>query len=309
MTIELEDPTKLLDHVEGCFRDGEAGTGIRDLFQGLQRVREKIPGPRWHEFVQEDVIEHPLISTIHLDPMCRHSFEKPRGYPGDAELLDYIYRLREVSADSPVGQAVHEYAVNRPAACAVRHRKDWIAYTMDRTVEQHGRGARVLSIACGHLREAKLSAAVQQGWLDELVALDADERSLEVAVQNSPETIRPVHRSIGRLLGRPEKLGKFSFVYSAGLYDYLEPRVARRLSNCMFEMLEPGGRMLFSNFLPQVQDAGFMETYMGWQLIYRDRGALADTIAELPDELVAERRIYEDPYGAIGYVEVTRERD
>ena len=282
---------------------------MRDLFHGLQHVRERVPGRRWHEFIKEEIVDHPLIGTIHSDPMCRHSFEKPRGYPGDAELLDYIYRLREVETSSPHGQAVYEYAVNRPAACAVRHRKEWIAYSMDRAVERHGRGARVLSIACGHLREAKLSAAVQQGWIEELVALDADEQSLEVAVQNGAETIRPLHQSIGRLLGRPERLGKFAFVYSAGLYDYLEPRVARRLSNCMFDMLEPGGRMLFSNFLPEVQDAGFMETYMGWQLIYRDREALADTIAELPESEIGERKIYEDPYGAIGYVEVTRKED
>ena len=31
---------------------------------------------------------------LHADPMARRSFEKPRGYAGDAVLLDDLYGLR-----------------------------------------------------------------------------------------------------------------------------------------------------------------------------------------------------------------------
>ena len=149
-------------------------------------------------------------------------------------------------------------------------------------------------------------AAVRQGWVKEFVAVDADERSLEVAEAARPGVVKPVAMSVGRLLARSNAFGRFDMVYSAGLYDYLEDRVARRLTKCMFSMLEPGGRLMFSNFLPGVLDAGYMETYMGWQLIYRDLPALERLLVDLPDEQIAEKRVYEDPFGAIGYVEVLR---
>ena len=306
MNSQIEQPDALLSRVTERLSSGDHSRGMHDLFSGLLEVRDRVTSERWREFSQNGAMAHPLREAIHLDPMCRHSFDKPRGYAGDAVLLDYIYRIRSVGEAPPLGRAVHEYAVNRPAACAVRHRRDWLAYALDRTVDQCGRGARVMSIACGHLREAELSAAVQQGWLSELVAVDADAQSLEVAVQANPDIVTPAPISIGRLLGRAEAFGKFNFVYSAGLYDYLEPRVATRLTNCMFSMLEPGGRLMFSNFLPQVLDAGYMESYMGWELIYRSQEDLRSLLEELPTEEIAEIKVYDDPYDAIGYVEVQR---
>jgi hypothetical protein len=58
------------------------------------------------------------------------------------------------------------------ASCrAVRHRRDLIAATIDETCAARP-GARILSVACGHLREAALSDAVMTGALSTLIALD-----------------------------------------------------------------------------------------------------------------------------------------
>ena len=95
-------------------------------------------------------------------------------------------------------------------------------------------------------------------------------------------------------------------MYSAGLYDYLEPAVAKRLTKTMFEVLRPGGRLIVSNFLPQVADAGYMETYMGWELIYRTVEDLEELLTIVPDAERAAHRVYEDPYASIGYAELRR---
>ncbi len=300
------ESVQLLNRVEASLSSGDASAGMRDLFNGLLKVRRDSYQGDWEKFASAGAMTHSLKEVIHQDPMSRRSFEKPRGYPGDAVLLDYIYRIRSDSETPAIGRVVNEYALNRPAACAVRHRRDWLAYAIDRTVDHCGVGSRVMSIACGHLREAELSAAVTQNWLSELVAIDADTKSLEVAAAANPAVVKPVHMSVGRLLARASKFGKFHFVYSAGLYDYLEDRIARKLTRCMFDMLEPGGRLMFSNFLPQVQDAGYMESYMGWRLIYRDLKALEGLVADIPSGEMGELKVYEDPYSAIGYLEVSR---
>ncbi|MCA8957797.1 MAG: class I SAM-dependent methyltransferase [Planctomycetes bacterium] len=298
--------TPLLDRVHRRLSSGEVGTGMRDLFTGLLDARQCATGESWRRLARQVAIEHPLRRLIHQDPMCRRSYDKPRGYAGDAVLLDYIYRILDPADASSIGRAIYDYNTGRPAARAVRHRREWIAFTIDRVAEQAPVPARVLSIACGHLREAELSAAMRNAWLEEVVALDSDPDSLRVAAAHAPGPISTVEMSVGRLMARPDPLGRFDLVYSAGLFDYLDLRVATRLVETMFAMLRPGGRLLFSNFLPTVPDAGYMESYMGWDLIYRDHEQLAETFATLPRDDIAESRVYSDPYASIGYVEVVR---
>ena len=303
----LNPSTHFLDRLYHGLAGRDPGRALPSLFEGLQEVRERSTPTEWESFARA-AQEHGLRGLVHEDPMTRRSFEKPRGYAGDAVLLDYIYRDREPDAPTERGQAVYAYAAARPASCAVRHRRDLLAHLIDRTADRVGDRARVLSVACGHLREARLSVALQAGRIEELVALDADPESLAVVGAEPCPAIRPVERSIGRLLARPGDLGRFDFAYSAGLYDYLEDSLARRLTAALFGLLRPGGRLLICNFLPTVPDSGYMATYMGWSLIYRDLPAIEALAAGVPDGEVAARRFWSDAFGAIGYLELQRAR-
>ena len=69
-------------------------------------------------------------------------------------------------------------------------------------------------------------------------------------------------------------VGLFDLVYSTGLFDYLQQPVARRLVTNLFQLLNPGGRLLVANFLPGIRDVGYMEAFMDWRLVYRDEDAL-----------------------------------
>ena len=298
-------PLPLLDRVRDGLRRGRATRAMSELFEGLQELRSSSSADEWRSIARR-ASEHDVCELIHEDPMTRRSFEKPRGYAGDAVLLDYIYRQREPEQASDTGRSVYRYAVGRPAACAVRHRRDWLGYQIDRVADRLEGRARVLSVACGHLREGQLSAALQDGSIAEFVALDSDAESLAVVGSAGNPAITPVELSVGRLLGRWNKLGRFDMVYSAGLYDYLEPALARRLTHTLFKLLEPGGKLIFTNFLPTVADAGYMETYMGWELIYRDLPELGKLTSEIPAGEIGDVRLYSDPYEAIGYAEVIR---
>jgi extracellular factor (EF) 3-hydroxypalmitic acid methyl ester biosynthesis protein len=72
------------------------------------------------------------------------------------------------------------------------------------------------------------------------------------------------------------------------LFDYLSPGVARRLAAAMFALLRPGGRLLFGNFVPEIRDRGYMESYMGWRLIYRSAADLQSLIADIPVQQIAD---------------------
>ncbi len=264
------------------------------LLTGLQKVRREMPREEWQEFCRNTVPKHELAQLIREDPFTLHSVRKPRGYPGDAALLDYIYGCSQASS-TPLGQGIFDFTINTPPCRAVRSRARIIAGIIDRMAAK-GRPLRILSIACGHLREADMAQAVQQGMVSEYVAFDQDARSLqEVETRLGGRNIKTIRGSIGDLLlGKQRQLGGFDMVYAAGLYDYLSQKLATRMTSWMFNATRPGGITLLTNFLQDIGGAGYMEAFMEWELIYRTPQELTDTTRLLPKAQVAETRTYSD---------------
>jgi len=304
MRIEDHIGQALLDDTLTTLDAGEYRTALDGLYEGLLAVRRALPSQDWREFVQR-AVRHPLRERIHQDPMTRRSFEKPRGYAGDAVLLDYIYGLRTPESDDPVARAVYAHAASRPAARSVRRRRERIAGLIDSVAERRGAPIRVLSIAAGHMREGEISNAFSEGAVETFVALDSDAESCEEIRRSFPQAeVR--HGSFTSLFRERAFAGHFDLVYSAGLFDYLDERVASRLTARMFEMLRPGGTLFLTNFLPTTEDAGYMESYMGWELIFRSEQELAALTRVIAGTEVAGRRVFADEDATIGYLEVDR---
>ena len=77
-----------------------------------------------------------------------------------------------------------------------------------------------------------------------------------------------------------QDLGKFDFIYSMGLFDYLVPRVARAVLKKLYQLLNPGGEMLIGNFHISNNDRYFLEYWGDWQLIYRTEKELKELFDE-----------------------------
>jgi hypothetical protein len=171
----------------------------------------------------------------------------------------------------------------------VRERRVLLAREID-TVASQVDQPRILSVACGHLREAELSHAVKEHRVGEFIAFDQDPMSLAEVARQHPETaIRPVAGSVRALLMGRTVFGHLDLAYSAGLYDYLSDNTARRLTQLLFDMLNPGGRLLVANFAT-CPEAGYLEAFMDWWLIYRDEDQMqALTLDNDPTQLACWR--------------------
>lgn len=286
-----------LDHLTERLADDDLRYMDRFVV-GLNTVRLQTSPAVWDAFVSE-VRRHPVCQAIHEEPFTRRAFDKPRGYAGDAPMLDLVYQ--DVRSDaiaegalSRRGRRLHEWVVEQPACQSVKRRRDLLAALIDQEVERHG-AKRILSVACGHLREAQRSFAVGTKRVEEFVALDQDAESLAtVECEQRRTNVRPVKASIRRLLASPSMFGTFDLVYSAGLFDYLGDAVARALVRVMFDALRPGGQMLVANFAPDLRDIGYMEAMMDWKLIYRDEAAVAALAGEIESDRIAARAIFRD---------------
>ncbi|MEZ4684457.1 MAG: class I SAM-dependent methyltransferase, partial [Caldilineaceae bacterium] len=278
-TVNLE--LALLDRVNVVLPQANNIHPIMDeLFSDLKTVRNALSRAEWLAFSSR-CIAHPLKELLHQDPFTSRAFAKPRGYPGDARLMDFIYQNSSIQAEvnnsTRLGQKLYEYTSAAPAARAVRCRRAVVSQMIDQ-VAREMRSPHILSVACGHLEEANYSEALKMGEVGRYVAFDQDGESLAM-VNRTIGKLTPIEVKQGTvqdlIFGKSE-LDKFDLVYSLGLFDYLPRTVAQMLTVRMFALLNPGGYLLIANFAHDIQDVGYMESFMDWKLIYRSAIDMAE---------------------------------
>lgn len=252
--------------------DDPAAT-VKWLISALGDIRRKFEPSVWQELIPI-VQAHPSAKIFQQCPFTRWSFEKPRGYSGDASLIDFIYGhpavADEVAKCTPLGLGIYEYTRNAPGPVAVRERRDILTRYVDELAAEKGTDFEVLTIAAGHLREADNSVALKEGRIKRWVALDQDPISIGSITRDFQGTvIEAIDGSVRGLLSKKHQLGTFDFIYAAGLYDYLNDKVAIKLTQTCMNMLKPGGVFLFANFAEGMADDGYMESYMNWVLLQR----------------------------------------
>lgn len=298
-----------LDIVNEQLQRGQIAGALDGLFDDLHGRREEEP-ELWQSYAG-DCMNHPIRHLLHQDPFTYRAFSKPRGYAGDAVMMDYIYGLGEAKdaarAATPLGRAIFQYMDTRPSARAVRYRRQLLAGLIDSIADRPD--ARVMALAAGHLREVELSNAVRTGKLGDFLAIDQDEASLGVVERDYARYgIRPMAGSVRQILAGKIKPGQFDFVYAAGLYDYLNAPIAAALSRRLFAMTRPGGMLLIPNFLAGARDRGYMESFMDWHLIYRDHSEMRELAAALPKHEVNRCQVFDDPDSTITFLLVERRR-
>jgi hypothetical protein len=135
--------------------------------------------------------------------------------------------------------------------------------------------------------------------------VDQDERTLEeIGLRFNRSHINPRNASIRTLFSRKALVDSYCGVYVTGLYDYLNDQIAKRLTKILFNKLRPGGTLLVANFHKSMPDAGFMDTLMDWNLIYRDEEDMLSLCADIPH--IGEREMYLDHTGCVVFLELRK---
>ena len=305
----FEEAREWLDNVHERMLEGPDEVlrqNMHSLHLGLLTLRRRWSPELWRRFCKEAAKKHPLRPFLHQCPFTRRAWERPRGYAGDAVLIDYLYMDRAAD-ELHAGREIYRYMHQQPSSLSVRERRELLARYIDETAERVPGKARILSVACGHLREAESSRAVAERRVGELIAFDQDPLSLaEISHHNPHGVVRPLCGSVRSLLAGKTRFADMDFVYSAGLYDYLSDPVATRLTGLLFGMLRSGGKMMVANFAMFPPETGYMEAFMDWWLIYRDEDGMRALLGEVPMDELAGIRLFRDSQDNVIYLELTR---
>jgi hypothetical protein len=298
---------QLLDRTAaGLASHTEVGVHLYALEAGCAMARAKLDAAGWAACCRA-AQAHPVMEYLRQDPFVLRCNQRPRGYAGDAVIIDMLYHHADVApqvvAATPMGRQMHTLLTNVPMAQAVCDRRQLLVELIDDTAQRVGK-PDILAVAAGHLRESELSSAIAGDQIGRFVALDQDPESIAVIQAKHGDRVELVPKPIASLLKGAMADQRFHLIYAAGLYDYLDLRVASALTKRLANMLHLGGRLIFANFAEGIWEAGFIEAIHDWHLILRDEAAMQAITAGLPDAFTA--RHWSGSNGDMHYAEITR---
>jgi hypothetical protein len=252
-------------------------------------------------------------------PSMHRAFQKPFGYPGDYEVMRFIYE-RPFEGQTLFAKAISLSFDQSRAARAVRHRKDLVKRKMTEVIESRRRPLRILSIAAGPAQELYelLQEADDLPEGVEIVLFEQDKGALAYAYGRLKPIVDArwsrqvklvyLHESIKRLLRDSQlftPLGPFDLIYSVGMFDYLRPATAVQLARTFEAQLAPGGEALIANMVPENPSRWYMEHHLEWNLIYRSHADLLEIGARASPQ--ARLQILEEESGVNPFLEIARE--
>jgi extracellular factor (EF) 3-hydroxypalmitic acid methyl ester biosynthesis protein len=295
---------------DGLSQEGQTYETMDRLVRGLAHLRHRARPDTWEAFCRVDCVGHPVRFLVHQDPLTERAFFKPRGFPGDAVLLDLFYGddgIRPyVDEATRLGQEIYRYTSAGMAATALRRRKEVLATMIDRVSDTH-RETHIMTVGCCHLREAGLSMAVKQRRIDRFIAVDRDADCLRVVREKwGPFGVETVESTVNELIHAVPFLGRFTMVYAAGPYDLLPRAAAIRLTSALFQATLPGGLLLVTNFLQGIKDVGYLEAFMDWRIHYRNAADMFALSSQLPESEIGDRRTFAEETGGIVFLAVRR---
>ena len=258
----------------------------------------------------EECIAHPIFEVFAKEPITSRSCNRPRGYAGDAELIDFIYRLKSPDPKTSfIGRELYSNILESSVCKSVRWRAKHLAEKIEESYQNKKTPLNVFAIACGHLRELHFVDDLASK-ISNFYALDQDPLSIEEARRSLSEIkIDFIADSILSLIKRSVKINQpLDFIYSAGLFDYLNHKLARKLLTATFDLLAPGGSMLIANFAPGLTEQAYMEAFMDWHLIYRNESEMEALLKEIPHTEIDSIKMYRDPMGNVVYMELSRKK-
>lgn len=274
---------------------------VVDLTVGMANIYDEAKSSGHLEQFRDICQTHPLSRVILEDPFSRRAYDKPRGYAGDAVMLDYIFRPLPISL-TQIGAVVHETTTTQSCAKSIIWRRNYLAELLIRTLETDPAGT-ILSVASGHMRELDIVTRKTSSRNAEIWALDQDQESIEECVRSYPDfKIRPICQSISHVFKGRLPQHHFDLIYTAGLSDYLPDNVLCSLLRKLYPSAKPGATIVVGNFTTNTHGRGFMEGLMNWSLIYRNEKHLSDIVRDaLPG---VDFRSFCDEIGDVAYVEI-----
>lgn len=234
-------------------------------------------------------------------PFAARAYFKPRGYAGDYEMMNHLYRA-DITGRTLFDQCVHKFFLGEPPGAAVKNRGVYLAGKLQEMFKANaGKGPlKIISVASGPAFEQQAflqNCKEFHGTQASFTCLDQDEESLKHAQRQIGSIERFVksgfnfnfkNLAIRNVIAAGLPDAGYDLIYSAGLFDYLTDPVAQMAAQKMMASLKPGGKLIIGNFSTNNNWAPLMELILDWNLIYRSKEDLERLFKPLGSKIHVE---------------------
>ncbi len=270
------------------------------LLSALIACEERIV-PQWKELwyrgsdILEPVWADPVVLARHkryaervLTPdfmpgaVMRRCYEKPLGYPGDFQIMNYVYEWQRIG-NTPYEKLLHRIGIETGACVGTRLRMTQKILADAIAADPGDKTMNIANLGCGsayevydYLRVERLPRPVN------FTLIDQDQRALshayehgfrEVSRHRGRAKIQCLQASFAQLLKAGalfRTLPPQDILYSLGLFDYLSHRRAKALAHDLYEQVAPGGKLIIANVKQGRETCQWpLEFVTDWSLIYR----------------------------------------
>ena len=297
------EPEDVKSLVQRAIIDTEGRKFRRYFDESLEKLESIVKGFSKEEHERHGFyLRKQLWNIIMCAPFMARTNLKPRGYSGDSEMMRMIY-ANEYAGDSTFAKILNKHPLDHPGSQAVRNRRTLISKMLTEIKNRcrnHADGrCRVLSVACGPAFELKdLLSSAEDFDTFHFTLLDQDKYALFEAAVLVDQIEKSLDRKIGvnylnesvRTMLATRNLegqwGRFDFIYSMGLFDYLTPPVAAAVLKKLYELLSPGGEMVIGNFHVSNPSRYYMEYWLDWVLYYRSESDFKELLGDAPSAVM-----------------------
>ncbi|MDJ0720714.1 MAG: class I SAM-dependent methyltransferase [Desulfobacterales bacterium] len=313
-----DEPAPIKHKVQTAIIETEGRKFMRFLDQKLDEFENLIinysrKDHERHGFYLRKQLWHFLMCA----PFMARTNLKPRGYSGDSVMMKMLYDNR-YEGDSTFARLMHKHPNEHPAAQAVRNRRQLISEMLGHLKSgrppSSGNKLRVLSVACGPAFELQdVLTSAEDCAKFHFTLLDQDKSALSEAASllarlekkyGAEVEVDLLNESVRTMLTTPKldtMWGKFDYIYSMGLFDYLTPPVAKAVLTKLFQILRPGGEMVIGNFHISNPSRFYMEYWLDWVLYYRTEQEFIDLLKNVTS---AESRVLFEDTGSQMFLHV-----
>lgn len=276
----------------------------RSVWSDAAQCLSEIAAEGEHLRAAKNYTESQLTAELLAAPLWRQAYTKPLGYPGDFQVMEYIYQGNALG-DTPFAQVAHALGVH--IGEFVVRRKDLVRRAIaEVTAQRRGSGATVIAnLGAGPAQE--IVELMQQDECGPnpltFILVDQDSGAMRCAGhklsmanaarrQVTPVKIELRHLSVLRLLRQvdpTEFLTQPDMIYSAGLFDYFSDRTCRVLAHRLYDALRPGGVLLLCNMKAGTDMIWPLEMIADWSLNYRTSDSVLSWADGLPGAEISLR--------------------
>jgi len=241
-----------------------------------------------------------FLTPLLLDaPIWRQAYLKPRGYPGDFELMNLMYE-EAVRGSSVFARVMHQLGREERLAATVRDRKEFLVRELETELGRHDRQR-------GDLRIANIGAGPARELEDFLLRVNLESRLVVTLIDQDQAALEYAHDKLRRASVRhgnrvelrcrfvsfkdlladtalSEEMRDQDLIYTAGFFDYLPDSVAAVLLVRLAGFLRDHGRLLVGNAVDSTHVKWVPEFVLDWKMIYRtpdDMRRMAQPIASI----------------------------